>query len=51
VTEPNPDDLEDLQLLRLKRFELEAALAAGEFKLISWAAVVTLALRYIDKEL
>jgi hypothetical protein len=51
VLEPNPDDLEELQLLRLNRSELEAALAAGEFKLISWAAVVMLALRCIDKEL
>ena len=51
VVEPNPDDLEELQLLRLNRSELEAALAAGEFKLISWAAVVMLALRYVDKEL
>jgi ADP-ribose pyrophosphatase len=51
VLEPNPDDLEELQLLRLNRSELEAALAAGEFKLISWAAVVMLALRYVDKEL
>ncbi len=49
VTEPSPDDLEELNLLRLKRSELEAALAAGEFKLLPWAAVVTLALRYIDK--
>ncbi len=47
--EPSPDDLEELHLLRLKRSELEAALAAGEFKLLPWAAVVTLALRYIDK--
>lgn len=51
VVEPNPDDLEELQLLRLNRSELETALAAGEFKLISWAAVVMLALRYVDKEL
>jgi ADP-ribose pyrophosphatase len=51
VIEPNPDDLEELQLLRLNRSELETALAAGEFKLISWAAVVMLALRYVDKEL
>jgi len=50
VTEPNPDDLEDLHLLRLKRPDLEAALTTGEFKLLPWVAVVTLALRHIDQD-
>jgi len=48
VMEPDPDDLEELQLLRLKHSDLEAALAAGEFKLLPWTAVVALALRHID---
>jgi ADP-ribose pyrophosphatase len=48
VTEPDSDDLEELQLLRLDRPELETALAAGEFKVLPWAAVVVLALRHID---
>ena len=48
VSEASPDDLEEQQLLRLSRSELEAALAAGEFKLLSWATVVSLALRYVQ---
>jgi len=48
VTEPDPDDLEELQLLHLKRPELETALAAGEFKVLPWTAVVALGLRYLD---
>ncbi len=37
-------DLEDQVLLELSRAELEAALLAGEFKVLSWATVVALAL-------
>jgi ADP-ribose pyrophosphatase len=47
VAQARPDDLEDLQLIHLSRAELETALDAGEFKLVSWAAVVALALRHI----
>jgi hypothetical protein len=46
VAEANPDDLEELHLLHLSRSELENALGAGEIKLLSWAMVVLLALRY-----
>lgn len=46
VAEPNADDLEEQQLLQLNRHELEAALAAGEFKVLAWATVVALALLY-----
>lgn len=38
------DDLEEQELLHLSRAELEAALAAGEFKVLSWATTVALAL-------
>lgn len=48
VAEPDADDLEELRLLHLSRPELEAALAAGEFKVLSWAAIVALGLRHID---
>jgi len=48
VAEPDPDDLEELRLLPLSRPELEAALAAGEFKVLSWTAMVALGLRYLD---
>jgi ADP-ribose pyrophosphatase len=38
------DDLEEQELLLLTRAELAAALAAGEFKVLPWAANVALAL-------
>ncbi len=39
------DDLEEQELLRLSRTEVEAALAAGQFKVLAWAAVMALALQ------
>jgi ADP-ribose pyrophosphatase len=50
VAEARPDDLEEQQLLLLNRPELEVALNAGEFKLVSWAAVAALALRYLENQ-
>jgi len=44
VAEPHPDDLEEQELVLLGRAEIEAALAAGEFRVLPWAAVVALAL-------
>lgn len=38
------DDLEDQELLLLTRSEVAAALAAGEFQVLPWAAAVALAL-------
>jgi ADP-ribose pyrophosphatase len=46
VAEPDADDLEEQELLALTRDEVEAALDAGQFRLLPWAAVVALALRY-----
>jgi ADP-ribose pyrophosphatase len=43
--DPIPDDLEEQQLVRLSRSELEAALDRGEIKVLAWAAAVALALR------
>lgn len=48
VSQPNADDLEELELIKLSRPELEEALATGQFKVLAWAAVVALALRYLD---
>ncbi len=45
VAEPVVDDLEEQVLLLLTRAEVAAALAAGEFKVLAWAAVVALALQ------
>lgn len=48
VAEPAADDLEEQQLLFLTRAEVEAALDAGEFRLLGWVTVMALALRHLD---
>jgi ADP-ribose pyrophosphatase len=48
VTQPNSDDLEDQELLFLSRDEIEQALKNGEFKIVSWSAVVAMALLTLD---
>ncbi|MCP4419129.1 MAG: NUDIX hydrolase, partial [Chloroflexi bacterium] len=42
------DDLEEQQLLLMSREAIDAALAANEFKLLPWVAIVTMALRQLD---
>ncbi|MBI5033146.1 MAG: GyrI-like domain-containing protein [Chloroflexi bacterium] len=49
VNESNADDLEDQELLLLNRSELEAAIAAGEFKLVPWQAVMALGLLQLNQ--
>lgn len=44
VAEINADDLEEQQMLFLSRDEVKSALLAGEFKGLSWAAAVAMAL-------
>jgi ADP-ribose pyrophosphatase len=44
VAEPHADDLEEQHVALLTRAEVEAAVAAGEFKVLPWAAVMALAL-------
>jgi ADP-ribose pyrophosphatase len=48
ITEPNADDLEEQELLLLNRDEMATAVSNGEFKVLSWATAVVLALRYLD---
>jgi ADP-ribose pyrophosphatase len=43
------DDLEQQELLLMTRGELEQALDSGQFKVLAWAAVVALALRFLDQ--
>lgn len=43
------DDLEQQELLLLSRREIGQALDRGEFKVLAWAAVVALGLRYLEK--
>ena len=50
VALPDADDLEEQELLLLSRPEVEAALAAGEFKALPWTTVIALALLYLDRE-
>ncbi len=45
VSEPVSDDLEEQELLLLSRQEVEAGLRAGEFKVLAWAAIMSLALQ------
>jgi ADP-ribose pyrophosphatase len=47
--ERHADDLEQQELLFLNQQELEAALDRGEFKVLAWATVVALGLRYLAK--
>ena len=49
VCAPDSDDLEDQEILELGRDELEAALQAGEFKVLAWSAVVALSLIHLSK--
>lgn len=46
---PNADDLEDQELLLLKRHEVEQALVTGEFKVLAWTANLALALRLVQE--
>jgi ADP-ribose pyrophosphatase len=48
VAEPIFDDLEDQELIFLGREEIESALRAGEFKILAWAAVVSMSLSYLQ---
>ena len=48
VSEPDSDDLEEQQLTYFTYEDLNQALEASEFKILSWAMVVTLGLQYIQ---
>jgi ADP-ribose pyrophosphatase len=50
AAESDADDLEEQELLLLSRPELEEALNAGKFKLLAWATIVALALRFLDQQ-
>lgn len=49
VAGPAADDLEEQELLTLTRDQVETALAAGEFEVMSWAATIALALLALDR--
>jgi ADP-ribose pyrophosphatase len=50
VGDTTSDDLEEQQLLHLGRAEIQAALLAGEFKVLSWATTIALALLHLQQE-
>ena len=49
VTAPVAEDLEEQELLRFSRPQLEQALTAGEFKVLPWAAMIALGLNVLDQ--
>jgi ADP-ribose pyrophosphatase len=50
VMEPHADDLEEQILLQFDRREVEQALERGEFKVMSWAASMAMALFYLNQK-
>ena len=50
VMEPHADDLEEQMFLHLNRAEIKMALARDEFKVLSWAASIAMALFYLNEE-
>lgn len=48
VSEPQSDDLEEQQLVLLTRKQIEDALAGGDFKVLPWATIIALALRWME---
>ena len=49
IGQTTSDDLEEQHLVLLERAEVELALAAGQFRLLPWAACVLMALQYQDR--
>lgn len=49
VAEPNCDDLEEQEFVFLNKEEIETALKAGEFKILPWAATVSMSLNYLNR--
>lgn len=47
VTPRDADDLEEQELLLLRRAEIEHAIDVGEIKVLAWAAAVAFALRHL----
>ncbi len=50
VAEPDSDDLEDQELLRLSKDEIGTALHSGEFKVVAWVAAVAMALHHMNEK-
>ena len=50
VIEPDSDDLEEQELILLDFDEIEQAIAAGSFKVITWVTCVALALLHLKTQ-
>jgi ADP-ribose pyrophosphatase len=42
--DPSGDDLEEQQLIQLSRLEMQRAMFSGQFKVLSWATAIAMAL-------
>jgi len=49
AAQPKTDDLEEQELLRLSGREVDDAMRRGEFRILSWALALALALRFLEK--
>jgi ADP-ribose pyrophosphatase len=49
ATQPDADDLEEMQMVLLSRAEVEMALRAGQFKVLPWAMTMALALLHLPE--
>jgi ADP-ribose pyrophosphatase len=49
VTEPEADDLEEQRIVLLTRTQVAEALASGDFRVLSWATCVALALPHLSR--
>jgi ADP-ribose pyrophosphatase len=49
TADADSDDLEDQELIQLSRAEIEEAMENGQFKVLAWIAVVSLAFNYLDR--
>jgi ADP-ribose pyrophosphatase len=50
VSQTNNDDLEEQNLIKLSRTEIQTALLQGEFKVLAWTTAISLALLHLSQE-
>jgi len=49
IGEPLADDLEEQELLVMNKNDIRSQLMAGEFKVLSWSAILAIALIHLDR--
>ena len=50
IGEPIADDLEEQELLLMRKNDIRSELMAGEFKVLSWSAILAMALIHLDMQ-